>query len=293
MNADIPATSSPLLLPPTTDRPLPRVAQLGHGGPPVLRLGLATRGNTHLDAAAVEHAVAQGVNYLNWCGHHDGMCQAIREKRFDREQVVLAWQLGARTRSGADRELADALRTLGTDRMDVVTLYYVEEESEWDEICRPGGALELLQQARQRGDIRIIGLTTHQRKLAAKWVESGMLDLLMIRYNAAHRGAEHDVFPTTARLGIPLVAFTAQRWGALTKRTPECPPDLSPPPAREWYRFALANLAVGVVLMAPDNRRELDDNLLLLDDWRPSTADEFERLAAHGRRVRQCAGSFP
>jgi predicted aldo/keto reductase-like oxidoreductase len=258
-----------------------------------LRLGLATRDNTHLEANDVEYAVARGVNYLNWCSYDDGMAQALREKRFDRENVVMALQLTERTRSGADHELAKALRTLRTDRLDVVTFYYVEEEAEWEEICGPGGAFQSLDEARRRGQVRVVGLTTHQRALGVKWAETGKLDLLMIRYNAAHRGAERDVFPTTDRLGIPVVAFTAQRWGALAKSTADYPADLTPPSAPEWYRFALANPSVSVVLMAPENRCELEEDLNLLEDWRPPRPDEFETLAAHGQRVRRHAGPFP
>lgn len=272
---------------------MPLTANLGHQCPPVLRLGLATRGNTHLEAADVECAVARGVNYLNWCGHHDGMAQALRERRFDREQVVVAFQLQQRTRSAAERELANAYRTLGTGRIDVVTFYYVEEENEWEEICGPQGAFPWLEAARRRGQVRIIGLTTHQRRLGAKWAESGKLDLLMIRYNAAHRGAEQDVFPVTRRLGLPVVAYTGQRWGALVKRTQDCPPGFTPPPASEWYRFVLANPCVSVTLMAPGDRRELEANLSLLNDWRPPYPEEFEILTSHGQRVRKHAGAFP
>ncbi len=276
-----------------TSPAMPRSANLGHGCAPVLRLGLATRGNTHLNADDVEYAVARGVNYLNWCGHDDGMAQFIRQIRFDREQIVVAMQLGERTRSGTERELAEALRTLQTNRIDVVTFYYVEEEQEWKEICGPGGAYEAVAAARENGQVRIIGLTTHQRSLGAKWAESGKLDLLMIRYNAAHRGAEDDVFPVTDRLGIPVVTFTAQRWGALTKATPDSPAGFKPPSAVEWYRFALANPSASVVLMAPANRRELEEDLTLLDDWRPLPREEFEKMAEHGRRVRRHAGVFP
>ncbi len=272
---------------------LPRMVDLGHGCPPVLRLGLATRGNTHLEARDVEYAVARGVNYLNWCGYDDGMAQATRDKPFDREQVVIAMQLGERSRSGAERELADALHTLQTDRIDVVTFYYVEEDQEWNEICCPGGALEALVAARGKGQVRIIGLTTHQRALGAKWAQTGKLDMLMIRYNAAHRGAEDDVFPVTKRLRIPVVTFTAQRWGALTKSTSDSPEEFAPSPAPEWYRFALANRSASIVLMAPTNRRELEEDLILLDDWRPPSPEEFERMAAHGRSVRRHAGGFP
>ena len=42
-----------------------RLAPLGRS---VCRLGLASRGNTHLDADCVRYAVERGVNFLNWCG---------------------------------------------------------------------------------------------------------------------------------------------------------------------------------------------------------------------------------
>ena len=277
----------------TDAAPMPRWTALDDRGPRVLRLGLATRGNTHLEADDVVHAVTRGVNYLNWCGYDDGLARALRERRIDRSQVVVAMQLESRDARCAARELEQSLRTLGTGLIDVVTFYYVEEQREWDAIIGPRGALEALREARDKGQVRLIGLTTHQRRLGARCAESGKLDLLMIRYNAAHRGAEQDVFGVTGRLRIPVVSFTAQRWGALGQSTPDDPPGFQPPAAREWYRFALAHPSVSVVLMAPANRRELEDDLTLLDDWRPPRPDEFAALIAHGGRVRRHAGTFP
>jgi predicted aldo/keto reductase-like oxidoreductase len=271
---------------------MPRWAELG-GWLPVTRLGLATRGNTSLTAEDVALAVERGVNYLNWCGYDDGIAQALRRKLIARERVALAMQLDARDAAAALTELKEAYSTLGTRRVDVVTFYYVERKSEWDEITSRGGALEILQAEKQIGRVGLIGLTTHQRRLAAERAATQKLDLLMVRYNAAHRGAEQDVFPVTERLGLPVVVYTAQRWGALRRATRDDPPGYAPPAATEWYRFALAHPAVSVVLMAPNGRRELEENLTLLDDWRAPTADEFDAMAEHGLRVRRNAGGFP
>jgi len=272
---------------------MPRWAELGAGLPPVVRLGLATRGNTSLTADDVALAVERGVNYLNWCGYDDGIAQALRRKLIARERVALAMQLDARDAAAAAGELEDAFRTLGTRRVDVVTFYYVESKSEWEQITSRGGALDLLEGEKQKGRVGLIGLTTHQRNLAADCAGENKLDLLMVRYNAAHRGAEQDVFPVTERLGLPVVVYTAQRWGALRRATRDDPPGYAPPAATEWYRFALAHPAVSVVLMAPNGRRELEENLTLLDDWRSPTAAEFDAMAEHGVRVRQHAGRFP
>ena len=115
----------------------------------------------------------------------------------------------------------------------------------------------------------------------------------MLRYNAAHRGAETEVFPTTQRLGIPVVAYTAVRWGALLRSTPDDRPGVDPPSAVDCYRFVLSHSAVSVALMAPDSSDELAENLAMLDDWRGLTHDELATICAHGDRVRRYAGSFP
>lgn len=273
--------------------PFLRFAELGGACPPVMRLGLATRGNTHLTADDVALAVGRGVNYLNWCGYDDAIASALRGGFVDRKSVVIAMQLGSRKASSAARELEDAFHMLGTDHIDVVTFYYVERRSEWDEIISPEGAMRILKEAKVHGRVGLIGLTSHQRKLAAECAGENKLDLLMIRYNAAHRGAERDIFPVTERLGMPVVVYTAQRWGALKRPTESDPPGFKPPVATEWYRFALAHPSVSAVLMAPQNRREMEENLTLLDDWRAPTAEEFDRMAEHGLRVRRNTGRFP
>src|SRR5262249_21774664 len=142
--------------------------------------------------------------------------------------------------------------------VDVLTYYYVEEQSEWDEITGPGGAHEYCEKATRAGQVRFIGVTSHQRPLAAQMAKSGLLDLLMIRYNAAHRGAEQDIFPVADSLGIPVVVYTCLRWGALLEPTPDDPPGFVPPRAPAWYRFAMQSPSVTVALMAPDNRTELN-----------------------------------
>jgi aryl-alcohol dehydrogenase-like predicted oxidoreductase len=259
----------------------------------VCRLGLATRGYCKLDAASVIFAIDRGVNYLNWCGQPDGMRDAIRGLGSRRKEVVIAVQLEARSAGDARQELDALLKELRTEYIDVATYYYVEHEDEWRQIIAAGGAADVVEEARRQGKVRSIGLTSHQRKLAAKFAGSGRLDLVMLRYNAAHRGAEQDVFPITVERGLPVVAFTCLRWGALLESTPDDPTGFVPPPAREWYRWVLCQPVVSVALMAPNNGDELRQNLALLDDWRYLAPQDFEAMQAHGERVRRHAPNFP
>lgn len=248
-----------------------------------------------MTAKDVLYAVDQGVNFLNWCGigHNDGMVEAIRTLGSRRNEVFVAVQFFARSATDAQKEFNAILNTLGTEYIDVLTYYYVEHDDEWSEIINPGGAAEVLESAKERGMLRSIGITSHQRRFAAHIAESGRVDMLMVRYNAAHRGAESDVFPTAKRCGIPVVTYTALRWGALLRPTPDDPPGFKTVRAPDWYRFVLANTDVAVGVMAPQTSDELREDLEVLTRWRGLTDDEYQRLRAHGDRVHKHGGRFP
>ncbi|MFO0848010.1 MAG: hypothetical protein U0871_05545 [Gemmataceae bacterium] len=114
----------------------------------------------------------------------------------------------------------------------------------------------------------------------------------MVRYNAAHRGAEREVFPVTQRVRLPVIAYTALRWGAIPRPTPDDPPGFAAPRPPAWYRFALQHPAVAVTLAAPQTRAELDEDLRVLDAAGPLGDEEYAALAAHGERVKRTAGRF-
>ncbi len=274
---------------------MPPVQPIASFGPlgPVCRLGLATRGTGRLEPADVLHAIDHGINFLNWHGGADGLSRAIAELGPRRSDVFVCVQFEARTAAEAERELTSILRELHTDHVDVLTFYYVEEASEWEQITGPSGALAYCRRAQQQGKVRMLGLTSHQRPLAARIAQSGLIDMLMIRYNAAHRGTETDVFPITDALRMPVATYTSLRWGALMEPTPDDPLGFVVPRAPEWYRFVLQHPSVAVALMAPQTRAELDEDLRILKAWQPMNASEYRMRAEHGQRVHRQAAPFP
>jgi predicted aldo/keto reductase-like oxidoreductase len=260
---------------------------------PICRLGLATRGDSGLTVDDINAALDRGVNFLNWCNCADALQQAIARLGTRRRDVVVCVQFEARTAAEARPELRRILHDLNTDYVDVLTFYYVEEAAEWDQIRGPGGALEFCRQAQRDGLVRLLGVTSHQRPLAAVMAQSRELDLLMIRYNAAHRGAEQEVFPFTDALEMPVVCYTCLRWGALLGSTPEDPPGFVVPRAPVWYRFVLQLPSVTVALMAPNDRAELEEDLTVLEARGNLPPEQYELLARHGKRVHRHAESFP
>jgi len=85
--------------------------------------------------------------------------------------------------------------------------------------------------------------------------------VLMIRYNAAHRGAEQDIFPYLHLHDPGVVSYTATRWSYLLRRPRGWPKDGRIPTAGMCYRFVLSNPNVHVCMMAPSNPKQFEENL--------------------------------
>jgi aryl-alcohol dehydrogenase-like predicted oxidoreductase len=252
-------------------RDLPKVGKRVH------RLGLT--GTHGIDDAGIRFAIDQGLNYLFWT--RSTMVPALRDAvRRDRERLVIATgPVIGHFRFTIRRAAEKALRTLGTDYLDVFHLFWAGTLSAVNE-----RTLEELTRLKEEGKIRAIGISIHDRQRAARLVEDSPIDLFMLRYNAAHPGAEEDVFPRLERRRPAVVAYTATSWRKLLRP----PKGWSGPPmnAGECYRFCLTNPNVDVVLTAPASRAELEANLREvargpLEPDRLADVREFGR-AVHG-----------
>jgi aryl-alcohol dehydrogenase-like predicted oxidoreductase len=220
----------------------------------VHRLGLAF--NYGLDEAGVRHALDRGVNYVFWPSRGGKHASVLREAlQRDRERYVIATGptlgfLGGSVRRTAER----ALKTLGTDYLDIFQLFWVGVTSALTE-----GTIAELVKLKESGKVRAIGISIHDRQRAGKLAEDSPLDLFMIRYNAAHPGAERDIFPHLAKRKPAVVAYTATAWRKLLNRPKGW--DQPVPTAGDCYRFCLSNPHVDVTLTGPATRAELDHNL--------------------------------
>ncbi len=141
-------------------------------------------------------------------------------------------------------------RALRVEVIDVWHLYYVRTRF----AVRPA-VWEEMRRLKQEGRVRALAISCHDRRLARRLADELDLDALMIRYNAAHRGAEQQIFdslpPSPSRPGV--VAYTATRWGRLLRPAGA----LAAMTASECYRFALGHPQVDVVLCGASNYDEL------------------------------------
>ncbi|MBD2355644.1 aldo/keto reductase [Tolypothrix sp. FACHB-123] len=219
-------------------------------------LGLAAQ--SQLDANSISTAFAGGINYYFFYNLESenfltGLKSLLKEKR---QQILVATGSENRDINALRRYLDSVRHRLNVDSVDV---FFVEYVFPGDDSKQIQAVLEELRSHQQTGAIRYVGVTTHNRPIALEIIQHQQCDILMHRYNMAHRKAEEDVLPTAYQAGIPVVAFTCTRWGSLLTKHPHW--QMQPPTAADCYRYALHHPAVNIALTAPKTRQELEANL--------------------------------
>jgi aryl-alcohol dehydrogenase-like predicted oxidoreductase len=254
------------------------------------RLGLAAYPDQ--DPRCVRRAFDRGINYFFFYGpgHREFILRLAPMVRRQRERVIVATGSGSRSGKGLLGSWRKSARALNTDVIDVFFAEYIMAEEDLSLVFGDGGVLDELQRWKQEGRIRYVGATAHHRGVARRLARDPRVDVLMHRYNMAHRKAVRGVFSAAMQAGTPIVAFTATRWGTLLESRADWPG--RSPTAADCYRFCLAQPAVHIVLTAPRSLDELDQNLAALK-LPTMTGRECTRWAKYGDRVYgQGTGAF-
>ena len=247
------------------------------GGKRVFRLGLAA--NFGIDEDSVRVAMDRGVNLFLWTRRAKGLAsplkQALKQRR-DSVAIVgyaaIGW-FGWGVRRGAEK----LLRQLGTDYLDVYQLGWLGVGSAWTSTIE-----RELVQLRESGKVRALSVSIHNRPRAAELARTSPLDMLMIRYNASHPGAEQDIFPALSDGKPSILAYTATDWRRLLKRPKSWNGETMT--AGDCYRFQLSNPHVDMALMGPSNRAQLEENLAALDKG-PLTPSEEQWMREYGKAI--------
>jgi aryl-alcohol dehydrogenase-like predicted oxidoreductase len=232
-------------------------------GTPASCLGLAA--GPKQDPRCVRRAFAGGINYFFFYG--PGHTRFIEELASllpqKREQIIVATGSGSRRVAGLRAARRKLTALLGIELIDVFFIEYVHPGDNPDVMFGKSGVLDELWQWKESGWVRFVGATVHDRSLARRLAADPRVDVLMHRFNMAHRKAAHEVFPAAAKARTPIVGFTATRWGTLLEPYADWPGP--PPTATDCYRYCLAQPAVHVVLTAPRAPGELEQNLNVLE----------------------------
>ena len=184
-----------------------RYRRLGKTGLEVSEIGFGGEWlERHEESESVNllrYAHAQGINIVD-CWMPDPKSRDIIGKAMegDRAGWLVQGHIGStyqngqytRTRDVEQCRIAfeDLLARLKTDYIDLRMIHYVDQESDWETVSRPGPYLDYVLELKEQGRIRHIGLSTHNPEIAVKAAESGLVEMILFSVNPAF-----DLMPPT------------------------------------------------------------------------------------------------
>lgn len=292
------------------DSDLPFYRQLGRTDLTVSCLGLG--GGGHINSEDTLYAFDRGINFFFYSSdlHHylySNMAGALRQLcgrgSSVREQVVLGLVTYlVKTPEAAMSSLLDQFVDLKMDYIDVFFWGWIDNDNAGDfSKCMDASydlrgsnsvyqrgietMFETSERMKKMGIVRYIGASFHNHELARQWSNSPLLDVVMVRHNVAHRGAQQKVFAhldekDPQRPGV--ITFKSAGMGTnLWQRPMFLPSGCWQPSVPDLYRYSLSQNCVDIALAGLTRREEVDAAIAAMQKGK-LTNEEIDYLNLYG-----------
>jgi len=262
--------------------------ELGSTGEKVSAIGL---GGWHLALKYVDEplaikivrsAIDRGITFMDNCwDYNEGaseirMGKALRDGYRDR--VFLMTKIDGRSKKEATRQLAESLKRLKVDTIDLVQHHEILRFEDPHRIFDDEGANAVLLKAKKEGKVRYIGFTGHKDPRIHLYMlevaaEHGFrfdtVQMPLSVMDAHYRSFEKQVLPELVRNKIGVLGMKSMANGVLLKSNTVKP--------IECLHYAL-NLPTSVVITGIDSMEILDQAFEAVRTFRPMTTNEVELL---------------
>jgi len=245
---------------------------LGLGGEGVLR----TFGRDREAEAVIRAALEEGINYFETARAYSGSEAYLgRSLKGHRDKIFLTSKTHGRTFREAMAHLTITLKNLDTDYLDLWQAHDIRTMEDVEAIGGPGGALEALHHARQRGWVRFIGVTGHHDPaVLGRALELYEFDAVLLPVNPAE--PHHASFLPLARKamdkGMGVIAMKTLARGQFPLLAEE--PDLL---VVELLAYALSQ-PVTLAVVGADDAVQVRQLAAAARNFVPMTPEEARRL---------------
>ena len=237
----------------------------------------------------IQRAVDEGITFLdNAWDYHNGGAEERMGKALSqgnrRDKVFLMTKCCGRTARDAQSNLEDSLRRLRTDHLDLWQFHEIVYDNDPDWIFAKGGAIECALKAKEQGKIRFLGFTGHKDpaihlKMLEKPYPWATVQMPLNVMDSQFRSFQHKVLPVLKQRGIAPIAMKSL--GGTGKIVSESIVSIE-----EALRYVFS-LPIATLVSGIDSEKVLEQNLKIVRDFKPMTADE---KAAVENKVRPYAG---
>jgi len=178
------------------------VSAVGLGGIPIQRTPEAQA------VGVIRRALELGVTFIDTAaGYGDSQKKIGLAIKGRRDGLVLASKSGQRTAEGILKDIDRARAEMGTDVIDLYQLHGVSSRKRWEEIKAPGGALEGLIEAKEKGLVGHIGFTSHSLDLSLELLDEPIFETIQFPFNLVTSEPADELIPKARRLGLGFIVM--------------------------------------------------------------------------------------
>jgi uncharacterized protein len=224
----------------------------------------------------LNHAIDAGITYLDTSPGYGSEPHLGEVMRSRRNEVFLATKIDKRSKQGVLKQLKESLSKLQTDHVDLIQVHAVNAWADLEEALAPDGVVATLEQARQEGLCRFIGITGHARpEILALALRRYPFDTVLSALGFADHlvsGAENFVLPAAAEKDTGVIAMKVLGHGNFHNR------ELA-------LRYSLGLPGVSLAIIGLKSPQEIDEIVGIAANYSPLNQAEKARLVADVRSL--------
>jgi len=186
------------------------VTRLGFGSIPIQRVP------EHEAIAVIRRCLELGITFIDTANAYttsEGRIGKVISGR--REGLILATKSTARTREEMESHLKQSLEKLGVKSIDLYQFHNVSDFDAYKKILDPDGPMAVLQEAKRAGQIKHIGITSHNMDVAKEAVKSDRFETIMFPFNFVTSEPLEELLPLAIEHDVGFIAMKPLAGGML------------------------------------------------------------------------------
>lgn len=254
---------------------------------------MRTTGRMKEAVPVIRRALELGITYFDTAPAYqqsqDYLGEALGGDEGDRPKIILASKTHERSRDGSLALLENSLQRLRTDHLDVWQLHDLRSVEDLDEIFADDGAIKAVEEAKQQGLIRFVGITGHyDPAILTEGLTRYAFDTVMCSVNVADRARlpfQDTVLPLAQEHRVGVIAMKVFAQGFL--------PHLAPPSVTvvNALHYVLT-LPVSVAIIGCRTPEEVEENVRIGTSFAPLSREEMTRLEVDVQPLAHQLSSF-
>jgi uncharacterized protein len=236
---------------------------------PLIGYGTAPLGKDEVSmehaVRCLNHAIDSGITYLDTSPDYGSEPKVGEVMKSRRDEVFLATKINRRSKAGVMDELQESLQKLQTDHVDLIQVHAVNAWADMEQMLASDGALTALEEARDKGMVKYIGITGHARpEILGHALTQYPFDTVLVAIGMADRlvtSPETFCLPKARERNVGVIAMKVLGHGQFKN-------------VELALRYSLGLEGVSLAIIGMDNEEQISEIVEYASNFKP--LDEFE-----------------